>query len=123
MKEFLFYSYLFFLPIYFLTYQKDFELEIKLQFIQSYSNESLQKIFYSHQILEKYKNNNNKKKAHLKQYIQHLFQQALKHKIIQNNLQIEFKNKKKKTQFIEIQKLTPLLIGQSQVIRFYEQLF
>ena len=60
-----------------------------------YSNESLQKIFYSHQILEQYKNNNNKKKAHLKQYIQHLFQQALKHKIIQNNLQIEFKNKKK----------------------------
>ena len=31
----------------------------------------------------------------LKQSIQHLFQQALKHKIIQNNLQIEFKNKKK----------------------------
>lgn len=89
LKEFLFYSYRFFLPPYFLTYQKDFELEIKLQFIQSYSNESLQKIFYSHQILEQYKNNNNKKKA----------------------------------QFIEIQKLTPLLIGQSQVIHFYEQLF
>ena len=123
LKEFLFYSYRFFLPTYFLTYQKDFELEIKLQFIQSYSNESLQKIFYSHQILEQYKNNNNKKKAHLKQYIQHLFQQALKHKIIQNNLQIQFKNKKKKTQFIEIQKLTPLLIGQSQLIHFYEQLF
>ena len=95
MKEFLFYSYRFFLPTYFLTYQKDFELEIKLQFIQSYSNESLQKIFYSHQILKQYKNNNNKKKAQFKQYIQHLFQQALKHKIIQNNLQIEFKNKKK----------------------------
>ena len=97
LKELLFYSYRFFLPTYFLTYQKDFELEIKLQFIQSYSNESLQKIFYSEQILEQYKNNNNKKKAHLKQYIQHLFQQALKHKIIQNNLQIEFKNKKKDT--------------------------
>ena len=40
------------------------------------------------------KNNNNNKKAHLKQYIQHLFQKALKHKIIQNNLQIQFKNKK-----------------------------
>ena len=76
-------------------------------------------------ILIKYWNNTKtiiiKKKAHLKQYIQHLFQQALKHKIIQNKLQIEFKNKK--TQFIEIQKLTPLLIGQSQVIHFYEQLF
>ncbi|CAN0311670.1 unnamed protein product [Ectocarpus sp. 4 AP-2014] len=120
LKEFLFYSYRFFLPTYFLTYQKDFELEIKLQFIQSYSNESLQKTFYSHQILEQYKNNNNKKKAQIKQYIQHIFQQALKYKIIQNNLQIELK---KKTQFIEIQKLTPLIIGQSHVINFYEQLF
>ena len=64
-------------------------MEIKLQFIQSYSNESLQKTFYYHRILEQYKNNNNKKK----------------------------------TQFIEIQKLTSLLIGQSQVIHFYEQLF
>ena len=97
LKEFLFYSYRFFLPTYFLTYQKDFELEIKLQFIQSYSNQSLQKTFYSHQILQQYKNNNNKKKAHLKQCIQHLFQQALKHKISQNHLQIEFKNKKRDT--------------------------
>ena len=30
LKEFFFYSYRFFLPTYFLTYQKDFELEIKL---------------------------------------------------------------------------------------------
>ena len=86
LKEFLFYSYRFFLPTYCLTYQKDFELEIKLQFIQSYSNESLQKTVYYHQILEPYKNNNNNKKAYLKQYIQHLFQQALKRKIILNML-------------------------------------
>jgi len=57
-----YYSYRFFLPTYFFTYQKDFELEIKLQVIQSYSNESLQKTFYSHQILEQYKKNNNKKR-------------------------------------------------------------
>ena len=86
LKEFLFYSYRFFFPTYFFIYQKNFELEIKLQFIQSYSNESLHKTFYSHQILEQYKNNSNKKK----------------------------------TQFIEIQKLSFLLIGQSQVIHFYE---
>lgn len=63
LQELYFYSYRFFFPSYFLTYQKDFELEIKLQFIQSYSTESLQKTFYSHQILEQYKNNNNKKKG------------------------------------------------------------
>jgi len=51
-QELYFYSHRFFFPSYFLTYQKYFELEIKLQFIQSYSTESLQKTFYSHQILE-----------------------------------------------------------------------
>ena len=51
------------------------------------------------------KNNNNKKKVHLKQYIQHLFQQALKHKIIQNNLQIQFKNKKKRHSLLKYKNL------------------
>ena len=33
------------------------------------------------------------------------------------------KNKKRKTQSIQIQKLTPLLIGQSEKIYFYEKVF
>lgn len=39
------YSYRFFLPTYFLTYQKDFELQIKLHFIQTYGSQSLKKNF------------------------------------------------------------------------------
>jgi len=123
LQELHFYSYRFFLPTYFLTYQKDFELQIKLQFIASYSTENLKKTFYSNQILDKYKHTNNQKKARLKQLVQHSFQQALKHKIIQNDCYIEFKNKKRKTQAIQIEKLTPLLIGQSERIHFYERLF
>jgi hypothetical protein len=123
LQELHFYSYRFFFPTYFLTYQKDFELQIKLQFIQSYSTENLKKTFYSKQILDEYKHTNNQKKAQLKRLIQYSFQQALKHKIIQNDCQIEFKNKKRKTQSIQIQKLTSLLIGQSERINFYERLF
>lgn len=88
LQELYFYSYRFFLPNYFLTYQKDFELQIKFQFIQSYSSQGLKKTFNSKQILDKYKRANNQKKAQLKK----LIQQALKHKTIQKHFQIEFKN-------------------------------
>jgi hypothetical protein len=54
-----------FFPTYFLIYQKNLELQIKLQFIQSYSTESLKKPFYLNQILNRYKEVNNQKKAQL----------------------------------------------------------
>ena len=120
LQKLYFYNYRFFFPKSFLTYQKDFELEIKLQFIQSYSTENLKKTFYSSQILEQYKHTNNTKKRQVKEFIQYSFQQALKDRIIQNNCQIEFRKKKIKTHYITIQKLTPLIIGQSEIIYFYE---
>ena len=42
LQELYFYSYRFFSNVFFI-YQKDFELQIKLQFIQSYSSEKLKK--------------------------------------------------------------------------------
>ena len=66
LQELYFYSYQFFFPMYFLTYQKDFELQIKFQFIQSYSSEKLKKTFYSNQLLGEYKHNNNQKRAQFK---------------------------------------------------------
>lgn len=93
LKELHFYSYRFFFPTYFLICQNDLELQVKLHFIQISSSQNLNKTFYSNQILEKYKRASNQKKSQLKQLIQHLFQQALKYKIIQKDCQIEFKNK------------------------------
>lgn len=98
-------------------------MQIKLQFIQSYSTESLKKPFYLNQILDEYKYANNQKKTQIKQLDQYSFQQALKYKIIQNDCYLEFKNKKRKTQSIQIQSLTLLRIGQSEKIHFYERLF
>ena len=77
LQELYSFDYRFFLPEYFLIYQKDFELEVKLHFIQTYSSQSLTKTFYVNKILDQYKNNNNQKKAQIKQSIQDSFQQAL----------------------------------------------
>ena len=126
LQELYFFDYRFFLPDYFLTYQKDFELEVKLHFIQTYSSQSLTKTFYANKILDQYKNNNNQKKAQIKQLIQDSFQQALANKIIQDHCQVEFKNnknKERKPQFIKIRKLNNLIIGQAYAINFYELVF
>ena len=117
LQELYFYSYRVFFPIYFITYQHDFELQIKLQFIQRYSTKNLKKTFYSEQILHQYKQANNQKKAKIKKNIQHTFHQALKYRMVQDNSEIKFNSK---TQSIQIQNLTPLLIGQSEKIYFYE---
>jgi uncharacterized protein YpiB (UPF0302 family) len=98
-------------------------LQVKFQFIQSYSSQNLTKTFYSNQLLGQYEYVNNHKKTQLKRLIQESFQQALKNKIIQNYCQIEFKNKKIKPQYVKIQELNPLLIEQSNTIGFYERLF
>jgi hypothetical protein len=123
LQELYFYNYRFFLPNYFLTYQKDFELQIKLHFIQTYSSQSLRKTFYVSKILDQYKHTNNQKKAQLKQLIQYSFQQALAHKVIQDHCQVEFKNKGRKPKSIQIKELNSLIIGQSDTINFYERLF
>lgn len=58
------------------------------------------KTFYSNQLLGQYKSANNQKKTQLNQFIQKSFQQALKHKIIRNYFQIDFKDKKRETRYV-----------------------
>lgn len=41
--------------------------------------------------------------------------------MVQDNCQIKFKSKKRKTQYIQLQNITPLLIGQSKITYFYEK--
>jgi hypothetical protein len=122
LQELYFYNYRFFLPNCYLTYQYDFELQVKLHFIQIYSSQSLKKTFYVNKILDQYKHSNNKKRAQVKDLIKYIFQQALAHKIIQDYCRVEFKDKVRKSQSIEIKKLNNLIIGQSDTIDFYELL-
>tara|TARA_Y100000385_G_scaffold18768_1_gene18817 strand:+ start:12863 stop:14356 length:1494 start_codon:yes stop_codon:yes gene_type:complete len=117
------YSYRFFLPTYFLTYQRDFELQIKLHFIQNYGSQSLKKTFYVHKIMECYKSANNHQKARTKRLIKVSLQQALAYKMIQNYCEVEFIKPARKSKLMKINQLSPLIIGQSSTIKFYELLF
>lgn len=101
----LFYNYRFFLPNSYFTYQFDFELQVKLHFIPTYSSQSLTKIFYVNKILDLYKHTNNQKKPQVKHLIKYSFQEGLVHKIIQDYCQVTLKDKKRKCQFIQIKNL------------------
>ena len=124
LQELYYYSYPFSFPIDFFVYKKDFELQIKFKFIQSFTNKSLTKTFQSGKIFRHYKNANNQKKAQIKQFILSFLQQLLKYKYIQASCKVQFKNKNKKKIFklVLIQQLTPLLIGQTENIYLFEQL-
>lgn len=123
LQELYLYSYRFFLPSYFLTYQKDFELQVKLHFIKVYGSRSLKKTFDVHKIMEYYQKNNNHKKSQIKQLIQDSLQQALVYKMIQNDCEVEFINTMRKPKLMNINQLTPLIVGQSYAINFYELSF
>lgn len=86
-------------------------MQVKLYFIKTYSSQSLKKTFYVNKILDQYKHSNNKKKAQVKHLIKYSFQQALAHKIIQDYCRVEFKDKIRKSESIEIKKLNNLIIG------------
>lgn len=98
-------------------------MQVKLYFIQTYSSQILTKSFYVNKILNQYKNTSNQKKAQVKDLIKSFFQKSLAHKIIHSYWRVEFKDKTKKSQSIEINKLNNLFIGQSYTINFYELLF
>ena len=61
-------------------------------------------------ILDQYKKNHNQKKAQVKHLIKFSFQRALTNKIIHNYCRVGFKDKIRKSQFIEIKKLNNLII-------------
>lgn len=117
------YSYRFFLPSYYLSYKKDFELQVKLHFIQTYGSQRLKKTFYVNKVMEHYKSSNNHKKSQIKHLIKDSLQQALGYKIIQNYCEVEFRNPTRKSKLMEINQLSSLIIRQSNAINFYESSF
>ena len=91
---------------------------MRVEFIKTFSSNDLEKCFHFREFFHTYKISN-QKKAQIKQHIQHTFHKTLEHQMIQDNCQIKFKNKKRKTQYIQLRNITPLLIGQSEIIYFY----
>lgn len=73
--------------------------------------------------MQRYKSTNNHKKAQIKHLIKDSLQQALAYKMIQNYCEVEFVNPTRKSKLMEINQLSPLIIGQSSILKFYELLF
>jgi len=124
-KEVYQYRYPYYLPesiVFLPTYNDDsrnFLVNIKLLFIESYSSSAVEKQIQIKTFLSQFRRSN-QKKAQIKQLIQDSFQQALVNKIIQDHCQMEFKNEERKSQCIRIEKLNNLIIVQTDVVNFYK---
>ena len=113
------YRYPFSFPNTFLTYKNIYDLKVKLEVIQAISKVPLEKVFYVEVFLEQF-NVSTKNKAIIKKHIVKTFNQLQTAGIIKNNYKLI---KKKKSQKIEqVDALTQLLVGQANIIYFYENI-
>ena len=111
------YQYPFSFPSSFISYQTNYELQVKFQIIQVMSQNSLEKVFYVKVFLDQF-NVHQQKKAQLKKLISKAFKELQDSQLIQNQFQLITKSGK----IQQINQLIPLRIGQSEIIRFYEEL-
>lgn len=75
-EEFYFYRYSFSFPPYFLSYQTNYELQVKFEIIQIMSTHSLEKVFDVGDLLDQFKLST-QKKADIKKLIVELFHQLV----------------------------------------------
>jgi hypothetical protein len=111
------YQYPFSFPSSFISYQTNHELQVKLRIIQCMSTNSLEKVFHAIDFLEQF-NVSTQKQAHIKKLIVESFHQLQEHNRIEN----QFKLITKSGLIKEINKISPLRVGQSKTILFYEKL-
>ena len=114
-KELDFYQYPFFLTEEFLIYKDKYDMEIKLQFIQSFSVSSLEKKFDVEDFFNQF-SIPNQKRTEVKKRIIELFDELKNHKLIDTQFRIVQKNGLSTT----VKQLTPLLLTKSQNIFFHE---
>ena len=111
------YHYPFSFPNTFLTYKNIYDLQVKLKLIEAISTIPLEKIFYVKVFLEQF-NISTSKKAIIKKRIVKIFNQLQKVGIIKNHYIVI----KKSQQIEQVDALTHLLVGQANIIYFYENL-
>lgn len=95
--------------------QTNYELQVKLQIIQCMSTNSLEKVFHATDFLDQF-NVSTQKQANIKKLIVESFHQLQQDNRIKNKFKLVTKSGKVQ----ETNKLVPLRIGQSKIIRFYE---
>ena len=112
------YRYPFSFPNTFLTYKNIYDLKVKIEVIQAISKVPLEKVFYVEVFLEQF-NVPTKTKAIIKKQIVKTFNQLQTAGIIKNNYKLI---KKKSHKIEQVDALTQLLVGQSNIIYFYENI-
>ena len=114
-KELYTYKYPFFFPSSFISYQSKYDLQIKLQFVESISNIGIQKRFQLQTFIDQF-SVSNKKHTQIKQIIIDLFHELKDQGFIQDEFQLVYQDN-------SIQKVTKLTL-QSFInlksIQFYE---
>lgn len=111
------YQYPFSFPNTFLIYKNTYDLQIKLKLIEAISTIPLKKVFYVEVFLDQF-NVSTSKIALIKKDIVRVFSQLQTAGVINNHYILI-----KKSQRIEkVDKLTSLLVGQSNTIYFYENI-
>lgn len=114
-KELYTYKYPFFFPSSFISYQSKYDLQIKLQFVESISNIGIQKQFQLQTFIDQF-SVSNKKHTQIKQIIIDLFHELKDQGFIQDEFQLVYQDN-------SIQKVTKLTL-QSFInlksIQFYE---
>ena len=112
------YCYPFAFPTNFLTYKNIYDLQVKLEIIESISTVPLKKVFYAEVFLAQF-NLSTRKKTAIKKHIVKVFSQLERAGIIKNQYSVI---KKKSQQTEQADKLTHLLVGQANKIYFYENI-
>lgn len=114
-KELYTYKYPFFFPSSFISYQSKYDLQIKLQFIESISNIGIQKKFHIQTFMNQF-SVSNKKRTQIKQIIIDLFYELKDQGFIQDEFKLIYQDNNIK----EVTQLTLQLFINLRYIQFYE---
>jgi hypothetical protein len=121
------YQYPFLFPKSYLNYQDKYDMQIKLQIMQSFANTSLKKKFNLSEFLDRFQNTPNQTKAHIKNLIINTFQALRYDKLIQTDIVLHVLGNKRKNKprlqkilHIELKQLTSLLISKATTLYYFE---
>ena len=117
-EELYFHQYPFVFPDYLLTYQNKYDLEIKLQLIESFSTVELEKRFAVKNFLNRF-SVPNKDLTKIKKELINLFSRLKDSQLIENKFRLTFKNGSY-SKLRQIENLSPRMLSKSESLSFWE---
>ena len=116
-EELYFYEYPFFFPNYFLIYKNRYDLEIKLQLIESFSQVELEKRFPVKKFLNQFCVSN-KDTTKIKKQLIDSFYMLKESELIENEFSLTFKNSSSN----KVEDLSPGMLSKSEFLSFWEKI-